>query len=205
MPSHFQFNATVKAFIVSESLLWSAWNFITPIFAIFAVNEISGSNLSIAGSVVSIYLIVRVICELISGRYLMKSTEKIKFVVTIIGIILLSVAYLGFAFSSEMIHLFLFYGLAGIGMGVASPAKATLFSSHLDKRVETVEWGLYDAIVFVGMALAAALGGFIADKYGFRSLFILASIVNILAAIPYLAFVQSRKSFIEKIESIVQS
>ena len=116
MPSHFQFNATVKAFIVSESLLWSAWNFITPIFAIFAVNEISGSNLSIAGSVVSIYLIVRVICELISGRYLMKSTEKIKFVVTIIGIILLSVNYLGFAFSSEMIHLFLFYGLAGIGM-----------------------------------------------------------------------------------------
>ena len=34
-PSHFQVNPVVKAFIVSESFLWSAYNFIVPIFAIF--------------------------------------------------------------------------------------------------------------------------------------------------------------------------
>lgn len=203
LPSHFQFNPTVKAFIVSESLVWSAWNFVTPIFAIFVVQEVHGSNIGVAGSMVSVYLIVRVICELITGRFLMKSSDRTRFLVTIMGIILLSGAYLGFSASRTLETVFLFYGLAGVGMGIASPAKNSLFSSHLDKRIETVEWGIYDAIVFVGMALAAALGGFIADKYGFRFLFILAAVVNILSALPYLAFVRKQRSLITQIESIV--
>ncbi len=204
LPSNFSFNPTVKAFIVSETLVWSAWNLVTPIFAIFAVNEIPGSNIGIAGSVFSAYLIVRVICELLSGRYLMRSTAGLKFKMSILGIILLSLAYLGFAFSNSLLLLFVFYGLAGIGMGIASPAKASLFSSHIDKRVETVEWGLYDAIVFIGMALAAALGGFIADKYGFRLLFILAAVLNLVGSLPYLMFVQRQKTLMEKIEDVVR-
>jgi len=38
-------------FIVSETFLWSAWNFITPIFAIFVVRNIQNGTLQIAASV----------------------------------------------------------------------------------------------------------------------------------------------------------
>src|SRR5690242_1812961 len=72
--SHFQINPTFKAFIVSESIFWSSWNFTMTIFAVFATNNIQGGSIEIAASSVSVYLIDRVILELITGRLLVGTT-----------------------------------------------------------------------------------------------------------------------------------
>lgn len=189
-PSHFQINPIVKSFIISETFLWSAWNFVTPIFAIFVVSNIQGGDVQIAASAFSVYLIARVFSELLSGRYLLKKTDRDKFVITIIGILFISLSYVGFAFSRTILFLFIFYAIAGIGLGIASPAKNSLFSTHLDKNKEPSEWGIYDAVTFIGMALATALGGFIAGQYGFQFLFFLASIINLLGIFPYLLYIR---------------
>ena len=189
-PSHFQVNPVVKAFIVSESFLWSAYNFIVPIFAIFVVNSVKGGNIQIAASAFSFFLMARVLAELIICRYLSKTNERMKFLITILGIVVISVSYLGFAFANTIVTLFLFYGVTGIGLGIASPAKNSLFSTHLDKNKEPTEWGIYDAVTFFSMALAGVLGGFIASAYGFPALFILAGIVNLIGIIPYLLYIQ---------------
>lgn len=191
-PSHFQINPVVKAFIVSETFLWSAWNFVTPIFAIFVVSNIEGGNVQIAASAFSVYLIARVFSELLSGRYLLGKIERGKFILTIGGMLFLSLSYVGFAFSNTIFYLFFFYAMAGVGLGIASPAKNSLFSTHLDKNKEPSEWGIYDAITFTGMALATALGGFIAGQYGFSFLFLLASIVNLLGIFPYLLYIREK-------------
>lgn len=193
-PSHFHVNGVVKSFIVSETFFWSAWNFILPVFAVFAVNNISGGNIGLAASAYSTHLIARIIFEIISGKYLLKSNELKKYLIAIIGIILMSLGYLGLAFTDTIGVLYLFYGLAGVGFGVASPAKFSLFSTHLDKNKEVMEWGMYDAIVLVGMALAAALGGFIAKEYGFQILFFLASAINLLGALPYILYIHNDKN-----------
>jgi MFS family permease len=113
-----------------------------------------------------------------------------KFLITIFGIIVISVSYSGFAFANTIATLFLFYGITGIGLGIASPAKNSLFSTHLDKNKEPTEWGIYDAVTFFSMALAGVLGGFIASAYGFPFLFILASIVNLVSVIPYILYIR---------------
>jgi predicted MFS family arabinose efflux permease len=191
-PSHFHINPVVKAFIVSEILLWSSWNAIIPIFAIFAATKIPGGNTEIAASSFSAYLIVRVIFELISGKYLAKSNDTQKFVMSIFGIILMSVGYLGFAMTKNITSIFLFYGVIGMGLGIASPAKNCLFSSHLDKDKEVTEWSIYDGFVFMGMAMAATIGGFIANRYGFAFLFYLVAITNLLSIIPYILYAKKR-------------
>jgi len=188
-PSHFHANRIIEAFIVSETLLWSAWNFVTPIFAIFVVNNVRGGNIQIAASAFSVCLIARVIFEILAGKYLNNPTDKDKLYLTILGMILMSVAYIGFAFSHTILYLFLFYIIIGIGFGVASPAKFALFTDHIDKNKSTTEWSLYDAITLLGIASATALGGFIASQYGFSFLFLLASIINFLGIIPYVLFV----------------
>ncbi len=192
-PSDFRMNSIVKAFIVSEIFLWSSWNAITPIFAIFAANKIPGGNTEIAASAFSTYLIVRVIFELISGRYLAKSKEIQKFIISILGIILISLGYLGFAATGNIISLFFFYGLIGMGLGIASPAKNSLFSMHLDKDKEVTEWSIYDGFVFMGMAMSAAIGGFIANRYGFAFLFYLVATTNLLSIIPYVLYARRKK------------
>jgi len=193
-PSDFHINAVVKAFIVSEIFLWSSWNAIIPIFAIFAATKIPGGNTEIAASSFSAYLIVRVIFELISGRYLSKSTDAQKFAMSILGIVLISLGYVGFAMTKNILSLFVFYGVIGMGLGIASPAKNCLFSSHLDKDKEVTEWSIYDGFVFMGMAMSATIGGFIANRYGFTFLFYLVAATNLLSIIPYLLYAKNGKA-----------
>ncbi len=191
-PSHFHVNSIVKAYIISDSLLWSAWNFVTPIFAIFVVNNINGGNIESASFGFSTYLIARVVLELIGGKMLINTTDKRKMKMAISGMLLASIAYLGFAFTKEIFYMYFFYLIAGMGLGIASPAKNSLFSIHLDKNKEAAEWGISDAVTFAGMALASALGGFIVKIFGFQMLFLLAFTINIIATLPYFFFLNRK-------------
>lgn len=204
-PSHFQVNPFVKSFIISETLLWSAKNFVLPIFAVFVASEVAGGSLETAATSFSTYLIMRVIFELTSGQLLQKKRGG-SYMFIIIGMLTMSVGYIGLALAGTIGQVFFFYSLMGAGLGLASPAKNSLFSTHLDKNREPAEWGIYDASVFMGMALSAALGGFIASTYGFSTLFLLAAGVNTLAIFPYLIFPQdtAHPSFLNLSEKYIR-
>lgn len=184
-PSSFHFNPAVKAFIISESFLWPAWNFLVPILAIFVVDNLPGGKIETAGFAYSIYLITRVIFELISGKILTASHTSKKITYIMAGICIVTLSYLSLALTQSILHFYISMSIAGIGFGMLSPAKNSLFSTHLDKDKESLEWGITDATVFIAIALAAALGGLIASTYGFQVLFILAACVNLLAILPY--------------------
>lgn len=188
-PSHFEINPVVKAYIISETFLWSAWDLVLPIIAIFIAKSVPGGNIQTAASGYSIYLISRVIFELITGKILQHTKDRRKMITAILGILCLSVAYFGFAFAKNLHSVFLSYAILGLGFGVAAPAKNTLFSIHLDKNKESTEWSLNDAVCAIAMALATALGGFVAAEYGFQTLFLIAGVVNILSILPYLLYV----------------
>lgn len=188
-PTQFHVNPIVKVFIVSETLLWGAMNFILPIFALF-VTTLPGGNVQIAATVYSIYMLVRVIFELLSGRLFARASDDKKLFITILGMIIMSAAYVGFAFASNLFMLYVFYGLLGLGIGIISPVKNSLFSMHLDKDREATEWGILDAMVFFVIAVASAVGGFIAQEYGFQILFSLAAVINLLGITPYLIYFQ---------------
>ncbi len=190
VPSHFHINPYVKGYIISELFLWSAWNFITPIFAIFVITDIHSGNVETAAGSYSVYLISRVIMELLVGRFLTRKTNRQKLLIAIAGILLISFSYIGFSFSEDITSLFIFYGLTGIGIGIASPAKNALFSIHLDKNKESSEWSIADATTFICVALATAFGGFFVHEFGFRPLFLIAAVVNIIGTIPYFALIR---------------
>ncbi|MDZ4228194.1 MAG: MFS transporter [Candidatus Levybacteria bacterium] len=192
-PSDFHINPIVKAFIFSEIFLWSSWNAIIPIFAIFAATKIPGGNTEIAAASFSAYLVIRVIFELISGRYFSKSTDIQKITISIIGIALMSVGYVGFAMISSVPALFIFYGVVGMGLGIASPVKNSLFSMHLDKDREVTEWSIHDGFIYMSMAMSATIGGFVANRYGFTFLFYLVAATNLLSIIPYLLYAKKKK------------
>ncbi len=184
-PSHFHINPIVKAFIISESLIWSAWNLITPIAAIFVVTNVSGGSIQSAAFGYSIYLVSRVIFELLIGRSLNGASDKKKFTYIAVGLFIITISYLGFAFTSVLLLLYIFYFLQGLGISIATPAKNSLFSIHLDKNKEAAEWSITDAAILLSDALAIMVGGFIAANFGFKPLFIIASAINLLGIIPY--------------------
>ena len=99
-PSHFHINPLVRALILSDTILWAGWNLISPIFAIFVTQDIAGGSVEIAASAFSTHLLSRVLLELISGKFLAKSTTRTKFLVTTLGIALTGLAFFGFSFAA---------------------------------------------------------------------------------------------------------
>ncbi|GIW61206.1 MAG: hypothetical protein KatS3mg089_0058 [Patescibacteria group bacterium] len=190
-------SSIVRAYIISETLIWSAWNFIAPIVAIF-ITDIQKGTIDNAATAYSIYLVSRVLFELYTGKYLTRKSIAYKFLMTVLGIIIISISYVGLAFSELLTQTYIFYALLGLGIGIATPAKNSLFSSHLDKSTDAAQWGILDASVFLSMALAAVIGGFIARVYGFTTLFIIAAVANFLGIIPYLLYVKKWKKSIEE-------
>lgn len=188
--SHFNVNPLVEAFIISETFIWSSFYAIIPIFAIFFTRNVAGGSVELAASAYSVHLITRVISELLSAKFLVKREEVKKLMIAIIGTVITSGAYIGFSFTNMVFQAFIFYAVAGVGLGIASPAKMSLFSTHLDKNQEAKEWGFYDALVFIGMALTSALGGFIANSYGFRILFIVSTVLTWIGILPYFLYLK---------------
>ncbi len=190
IPSNLQMNPVVKAFIISEAFFWGAWNFITPIAAIFVLKDIKGGNVELAAFGYSSYLMSRVFFELLCGKFLIKTTDRKKFSSALIGMTIVSAGYIGFAASQSILELFAFYIVLGMGLGISTPAKNALFSIHLDKNKETTEWSIADAVNFVADAIAISIGGIIAGKFGFQALFLMAALVNGFSLIPYLLYVK---------------
>ena len=191
-PTHFIASPIVKAFIISEIFLWSAWYAIIPIFGVFVVKSVPGGNIELAASGYSVYLISRVIFELVCGKSFANSSENKKLYVSIIGLILAGLGTLGFAFTNSILLIFIAFAIIGFGIGIASPVKNSLFSTHLDKNKETTEWGIYDAVVYICIAMSTALGGFIAAGYGFKIFFLIAGIWMLIGAIPYLLYIRRK-------------
>lgn len=186
-----QFTAThpfVKAFLLSEMFLWSAHNLFMPIIAVYVIKNIKGGTLEAAASGISVYLISRVLFELISGIFISKGSDRKKILIMIVSMTFLSVSYIGFILAKDLVLLFSSYFLMGMSLGLASPARMALFSMHLDRNKETEEWSFHDALSFIGMALAGALGGFVAQAYGFRIVFSISVVLNLLAIVPYVTY-----------------
>jgi len=192
LPSHFQVNQVVRAYIISESFVWAAWNFVIPILAVFVVDHVKGGSVQTAASAYSIYLITRVVFELISGKVLIKTNDRKKYILAVIGIVILSFSYLFFSISHSVSTLLIGYMIAGVGLGLSSPAKNALFSIHIEKNKEATDWSISDAVTFGCMALAATLGGFFETLYGFSVLFIIASVINLFGAIPFILFIYKK-------------
>lgn len=183
-------NDAVKAFIASEVLLWSAWNFVIPIVSVFVVDNMAGGSIQLASFAFTTYLISRMIFELYASRRISGLSTAQRAIIDIAGMIVLSVAYLALAIQPTIAMLFVFYITVGFGFGISSPAKLSLFSSNLERQTEARVWGVYDVAILSGMALATAVGGLIAGQFGFKTLFLLSAVVNIIGVVPYLFFIR---------------
>ena len=82
------------------------------------------------------------------------------------------------------LHIYGVQFILAIGGAMAIPAWYAMFSRHIDKLKEAFEWSLNSSITFgLGVGVASAIGGLIAEAFGFQAIFILAGTVGIISAI----------------------
>lgn len=172
-------NKVVRFLVVTDFFYNAAFASFAPVFAIFITGQIAGGSAKVAGFSASIYWIVKSVIQLPIARFLDKTDgEKDDFWAMFLGFFFSGFVPLGYVFASEPWHLYILQAFLGFVMAWAVPAWYSIFTRHVDKWRISFEWSL-ESVFSVGLATAgaAALGGYIADKFGFDVVFLAASLM----------------------------
>ncbi len=180
-------NKVVKILISSDLFLNSGWGLLGPVFAIFVLENIAVGNpaegVKIAGFASLTYWVVKSSLQIPIGKYLDKNHgEKDDFWFVVSGTFLAGLAPFGFIFASQPWHIYGFQVIHAIGMAMAIVSWNAIFTRHIDKGREALEWGLDSTALGFGAGIAGALGGILAAAFGFKLIFILVGSFTIIAA-----------------------
>ena len=67
------------------------------------------------------------------------------------------------------------------------PGYTAIFTRHIDKDQEALDWSVRSCLIGIGAGASGALGGIIANRFGFNTLFICVGIFILLSAfLPFL-------------------
>ena len=181
---NFKISFVIKILILSDFLILSAINLVSPIFAIFITDKINGATIATAGIAVMIYLIVKSVFEVPIAILIDKTkSEKDDFYTAVFGILLMAVCYFFFTRIDSIWQLYVLQGFLGLSVAISFPGWSSILTRHIDKQKEALEWSLYDVVTGVGMALTAGLGALMVEKYGFDIIFYLISVFAVLGTI----------------------
>lgn len=184
----FQINSVILSLVFFDFFLNGAVGTIGPFFAIFISENVAGGTIAAAGIAVAIYWIVKSIVQLPIARWLDKTDgETDDFWALFIGYLGAAVVPMIYFFSTNIWHVFAAQAFFGFCMAWAVPAWFSIFTRHLDKFRIGFEWSLYSVFsVGAATAISGVLGGFLAEKYGFRIIFVLASVLMLAATLGLL-------------------
>lgn len=153
-----------------------------PIFAVFITKSITGATLRTVGFAVALYGIAKSVLQIPMARFLDKHKgEKDDFYTLMVGASVAVVYPLGLIFISEAWHLYALEILIGLGDALLMAAYYSLFARHIDKGAEGFEWSLFSVGgLTISSSIGIAIGGIIADMFGFRFLFGISAIINFI-------------------------
>ncbi|MCD6477724.1 MAG: MFS transporter [Candidatus Aenigmarchaeota archaeon] len=158
----------LKILLSAAGLFIVAGGLFGPIYAVFV--EKIGGDLLTAGSAYGLYSISAGFLIFLISKWEdhVKHQEKL----VVLGYLLSTIGFLGYLLIRTPIHLFIVQIILGLGEAVGTPAYDGLYSKYLDKGKFVSEWGLWESMHYILTAIAAVIGGFLANMLGFKILFI---------------------------------
>lgn len=186
-------NKVIRTLILSDFFLFFSLGLLTPIFAVFVMENI-GNKIEIVGFSVSCYWIMRGILVIPLSRLMDKLRGEVdEYFFMAIGTFLTAVIPMFYIISTEPWHIYLLQAINGFANAMAVPAWRILFTNHVDKKIVGFEWSLEDVGVGIATASSATIGAVIADTFGFIVLFGIIFVFGVTSAIVLLTLNKSKK------------
>ncbi len=173
----------VKVLVLSDFFINAGFSVFAPVFAIFVTKQVEGGTLAVVGFAAAIFQIFKSSLQIPIAKYLDKNHgEYDDFYSMVLGTFLIALVPFLYLFVTKASHIYMIQALYGIGASFAIPPWYAIFSRHLDKMQENVEWSLDSIAIGIGAATSAALGGILAEKFGFQFVFLLGGMLAIYGA-----------------------
>jgi len=177
-------NKIIRVLVLGDIMFFSAYGLIGPIFAVFVTNQVAGATIVTAGFAATINLLVRALLQMPVARYVDRHKgEKDDFKFMVAGSTLISIVPFAYLFVTTPWHLYLAQVVLGIGGALANPGWFAIFTRHIDKGKEGTEWTLENVGVGLAAAGTAAIGGILAQQFGFNNLFVIVGVLSLIGLI----------------------
>jgi MFS family permease len=172
---------TIKFLILSDVVAVSARGLLGPVFALFIENYIVGANAAVVGIAATVYLLSKSLLQIPFAHLMDKiKGERDDFFMMVVGTLLSALVPLAYLFIHTPLELYLVEFLLGLAAAMAFPSFMAIFTRHIGREREGVEWGIYFTLVDLGSAVAAAVGGLLAIVLGFHVLIMGLTIVGLI-------------------------
>lgn len=177
-----ELNRIIKYLIYSDLVFYTGWGIISPIFAIFILEGITGGNAFVVGMAAAVHLIVRSLLRVPFGMKADKS-QKVSYQFMLWGLLVAALVPLGYIFSKNAWHIYIFQAVLGASLAMSTAGWACIFSRHMDKGKESTEWGFDAVAVGLGPGIAAAAGGIAVTYFSFNSVFIVVTLIGLIGVL----------------------
>lgn len=183
MRKYFTVNGFIKIMILSDFTLFSAFGLIAPIFAIFSAQTLAGGTIFKAALGSTIFLLTKSILQIPISKAIDKNHGEIDdYWTAVIGTYIIALVPFLYFLINSISQLYLVQIVYGIGGALAFPGWIAMYTRHLDRGHESFEWSLYNTTISVATAITAAIGGYLVEQYGFRSIFLLVGSLGAIGA-----------------------
>lgn len=174
-------NRVIKLLVVSDFIMNFAFGLLAPIFAVFILKNIPGSNLKVIGLSATFYWIARVISSVPLSKFMDRTDgERDEFYFSIVGSFIISSIPLFFLLITQTWHLYLIQFIHGLANSMAVPSWRILFTDHLDHGRTGYEWSLEDIAIGTSTAMSAYIGALLAEKFGFHVVLVMLAMLGYL-------------------------
>jgi len=177
-------NPVVRFLILSDTVILGAAGLLGPIFALFVEDFIQGGDEAVAGIAAGIYLFSRSILQVPIAYYIDKIRgEKDDFWLMFIFDILIALIPITYLFINTPLELYAVQFLLGLFTAFTFPSYMAIFTRHIDREREGMEWGIYYSLTGLTGAGVAIVGGYIAATSGFPTLILVMVFWSLLGSL----------------------
>jgi MFS transporter, Spinster family, sphingosine-1-phosphate transporter len=149
----------------------------------------------------SAFLLVYAVAALPFGYWADRGIRKN---VVAVGVAIWSVATLFTGFARNFVQLFLSRAVLGIGEAGYYPAGTSLLSDYFPKEQRGRTMSIWGAGSALGIAVGFAGGGYVAEKFGWRSAFFFAAVPGILFALLAFGMREPLRGSVENLGTAVE-
>jgi predicted MFS family arabinose efflux permease len=186
----------VRTLLINNILSLTGWAFISPIFAIYVVQNVKGGSIKAVGICFFIYWIIKGFLQLFISDYLDRvEGEADDYFTLILGQFLNMLVPLALLFSRTTGELYLIYCIYGIADALYVPPWNAIFTRYINPKRVSFEWTLNSTGFNFGSALAILIGSSLVLVFGFPLIFFF---VALSQGISLVVLLSMKRYFIHK-------
>ncbi len=174
---------TIRTLITSDFLINAGFSVFAPVFAVFVTGQIEDGSVQVVGFAAAIAQIVKACLQIPVARWLDRNHgEYDDYYSMVTGSFIVALTPFMYLFATEASHVYIIQACFGVGTALAVPPWYAIFTRHIDKMRENVEWSMESVAIGISGASAAALSGVVVTHFGFQTAFLLGGIFAMLGA-----------------------